>query len=198
MTEPTDQSTLDATARVLARTGIGGLTLSAIAEEAGISRVTLHRRGASVAGLVVEVSRRASDDLRRALWPTLTGGGDAADRLDRALRTLCEVAERHAGPLVALYGQPAVPLPDAPERTTSFQFIEPFERLLADGVLDGSLRSEDPKRDATLAANAVFWSYLHMRRAHRWDPPALVDRLVAMAVAPLLAVPSADRAPDPT
>ena len=41
-------------------------------------------------------------------------------------------------------------------------------RLLSDGAIDGSLVSDDPSGDATLLANSVAWTYLHMRQAHRW------------------------------
>jgi AcrR family transcriptional regulator len=180
-----DDALLDAVARILGRAGVPGLNISAVAEEAGISRVTLHRRGTSVEDLVVAVLGRASDDLRAALLPVLAGPGVAAARLDAALHVLCEVAERHAGVLTALFGFEPRPLPGRPGRTTSFEFIEPFERLLVDGRQDGTLRAADPRADATLVANAVCWTYLHMRQAHRWAPAVAADRAIAMACAGL-------------
>lgn len=178
-----DDSVLDAVARILERDGLRGLSISAVADEAQLSRVTLHRRGASLEDLVVAVLARASDDLRASLWPALTGPGNAAARLSTALRLLCEVAERHAGVLCALYTVPARPIPGTPDRTTSFEFIEPFERLLLDGALDGSLRVSDARADATLVANAVCWTYLHMRRAHGWAPEEATERVLALASA---------------
>ena len=61
---PIDPRLLDATAALLDRSGLPAVTLSAVAEEAGVSRVTLHRRGTTVEALVIAVLRRASDDLR--------------------------------------------------------------------------------------------------------------------------------------
>lgn len=174
---------LDATARILERDGLRGLNLSSVAEEAGISRVTLHRRGVTVTQLVITVLRRASDELRELLWPVVTGPGSAAERLETAFTTLCDVVDRHAGPMAATFLVPPQPLPEAPERTTSLQFVEPFQRLLADGVVDGSLRSDDPQRDGLLLANAVCWTYLHMRAAHEWGRDDAVAGLVAMAMA---------------
>lgn len=186
---PTDDRVLDAVAEVLARDGLKGLTISAIAEEAGVSRVTLHRRGAKLEDYVVAVVGRASDDLRASLWPVLTGPGDAASRLVAALEVLCEVYERHAGPLGALYCVSARPLPGRPGRTTSMEFIEPIERLLRDGELDGSLTTENPRDDALLVANMVAWSYLHMRKAHKWSASKASAQIVTMATAHLLAKP---------
>jgi AcrR family transcriptional regulator len=185
MVAATDDDVLDAVTRILERDGVRGLTITAIADEASLSRVTLHRRGASVDDVVVAVLARASDDLRASLWPVLTAAGDAATRLRLALRTLCEVADRHAAILTAFYSQPAWPIPGRPGRTTSFEFIEPFERLLRDGAIDRSLRVDDPRADATLVANTVCWSYLHMRRAHGWAAERATDQIIALATAHL-------------
>lgn len=187
-TVPLDDRVLDAVARILADGGVAALSLSSIAEEAGLSRVTLHRRGPSVDDYVVGVLRRASDDLRASLLPVLASTGDAAERLTTALGVLCDVAERHTGVLSALFRSPVRPIPGEPGRTTSFEFIEPFERLLLDGNLDGSLRSDDPRTDATLVANTVCWTYLHMRYAHRWSPGDTAERVIELAMAHLLPV----------
>lgn len=174
---------LDAVGRLLDRRGVAGLSLSAIAAEAGISRVTLHRRGATVERLVIAVVGRVSDELREALWPVLTASGPAVDRLEQALLRLCRVAEDHAGVLSAIYRLPVRALPDRPERTTSLEFVEPFQRLLEDGRQDGTLHSDDPAPEAALLANAVVWSYLHMRQAHDWPPEEAAGRVIAMAMA---------------
>lgn len=183
---------LDAVAAILERDGLAGLTITAIAEEAGLSRVTLHRRGASIDDYVVAVLGRVSEDLRQALWPVLTGAGDAATRLRSALEVLCEVVERHSGVFASFYGTPAWPIPGQPGRTTSLEFIEPFERILTDGRVDGTLRSDDPRRDATFVANTAAWTYCHMRRAHAWDPADTAADVIAVAMSTVL--PPAQRA----
>ena len=172
---------LDAVDRIIERGGLQALSLSSIADEAGISRVTLHRRGISVDDCLVGVLARASDDLRTSLWPVATGSGDAAERLDLGLRVLCEVAERHAGVVVQFFGQPNLPIPGKPGRTTSLEFVELFERLLRDGTADGSLSVTDHGREATLVANSVFWIYLQMTRAHGWPPGEATERAIEMA-----------------
>ncbi len=176
-----DDQVLDAVDRIIQREGLRGLSLSSVADEAGISRVTLHRRGISVDDCLVGVLVRASDDLRASLWPVATGSGDAAARLEQGLHVLCEVAERHAGVVSQFFGEQNLPIPGRPGRTTSLEFIELFERLLRDGMTDGSLRVTDPAREATLIANTVFWIYLHMTRAHRWPPDEASTRAIIMA-----------------
>ena len=180
---PIESTLVDAAAEVLDVAGVGGLTISAIAEAAGVSRVTLHRRGASVDDYVVAVLARASDDLRASLWPILTSSAPAAERLDAALMELCSTCERHSGVMTAMFGLPARKLPGQPGRTTSLEFVEPFAKLLADGRADGSLVTDEPLRDATLIANAVAWTYLHMRRAHGWNELVSARQVVSMATA---------------
>ncbi len=172
---------LDAVARILGREGVPGLSLSAVAEEAGLSRVTLHRRGTTVDDLVVGVLARASDDLRASLWPVLVASGDASTRLRHGLGVLCAAVERHAAVMTAFYAQPPRDIPGQPGRTTSFEFIELFERLLRDGEIDGSLKVGDPVSQAALVANAVCWTYLHMRRAHGWAPDTTADLVIDLA-----------------
>lgn len=193
MPAPIDDPLLDAAVHLLERSGVRGLTMSAIAAEGGISRVTLHRRGLSVDDVVIAVLARASDDLRAALWPVVTGTLDAASRLRAGLRTLCDVAERHAAVLMAFYGEPARAIPESSDRTTSFRFIEPFERILRDGQLDCSLHVTDPAAEATLVANAVCWTYLHMSRAHGWPPHEAADHVIALATAHLMVRASSSR-----
>jgi AcrR family transcriptional regulator len=176
---------IEATARILGRSRLAGLTITAIAETAGVSRVTLHRRGNRLDEYVVAALRRVSDDLRDSLWPAMTASGPAAERLTAALHTLCEVCERHRGVMSAVYATPVRQLPDQPGRTTSLEFIEPFERLLRDGNVDGSLHSDNPLPDATLLANAVCWTYLHMRSAHRWDTATARQRVIELCTASL-------------
>lgn len=181
-----DDQILDAVAGILEREGLRGLTMTAIAEEAGVSRVTLHRRGQPIEDYVIAVVRRASQDLRSALWPVVTGANPAADRFRAALVILCEVYERHAGAMAALFRVPGRPVPGQPGTTTSFEFIEPFEKILRDGIADGTLVSDDPRADATLVANSVAWTYLHMRKAHRWSVAQATTRVVDVAIASLL------------
>jgi AcrR family transcriptional regulator len=170
-----DDPVLAAVARLLERDGLAGLTISAIAEEAGISRVTLHRRGARVEDLVVAVVALALDDVRASLWPVLTAPDDAATRLETAAGILCQVVERHSGVLSSLFRAPTRGGQDD-------AFAEPFERLLRDGTVDGTLRSDDPVSDATLLVNAVTWTYLHLRIAHGWSQRRAADHVVDLTV----------------
>ena len=163
---------LSAGQRVFERHGYSGATIERIAAEAGVSRVTLHRRGVTKDGLLAELVARSTEQYRAAMWPALTGTGTGAARLTRALESLCATAEEHLSLLVALRAQAdgVFHRDDEEEALTRSVFTEPLERLLRDGVSDGSLREVDPLEMATVLFNLVGWTYIHLRTGHGWKP----------------------------
>jgi AcrR family transcriptional regulator len=163
---------LDAARRAFERYGYAGATLERIAAEAGLSRVTLHRRRITKDGLLAELIARATDDYRRLLWPALTAEGTGAERLAVALAAVCEAAEQHMALLIALRAQSdsIFHRVDEEEALTRTVFTEPLERLLRDGIADGSLRAVDTVETATVLFNMVGWTYIHLRTGHSWSP----------------------------
>jgi AcrR family transcriptional regulator len=168
-----DPALLDAAATAIAEHGLGGATLERIAVAAGLSRVTLYRRGVDRAALVAGLARRVEDEFRAELWPVITAPGSGAQRLERALEVLCDVAERHRHLLQALAG----PATDAvfheggPQGFTRATWTDPLERLLRDGAADGSLRADlHARQTATVLFNLVGWTYLHLRSGHGGTP----------------------------
>ena len=155
---------------VFAEHGYAGATLARIAEAAGVSRVTLHRRGVTKDGLLAELAAAATAEYREAMWPALTADGPAAARLERALTALCEAAEKHMALLLALRAQSdGIFHRDEEEALTRSVFTEPLEKLLRDGVADGSLREVDATETATVLFNLVGWTYIHLRTGHGWS-----------------------------
>lgn len=167
-----DADLLAAGRRVLARHGYEGATADRIAAEAGVSRVTLHRRGISKEAVLADFVERASERYRAAIWPAVMAQGSGGERLELALRTLCESAEENLDLLVALRAQTdRVFHEQADEPLTRTLYTEPLERLLRDGIADGSLRAElDPVESATVLFNLVGWTYIHLRTGHGWPP----------------------------
>jgi AcrR family transcriptional regulator len=178
---------LEAARRSFEEWGYAGASLERIASEAGVSRVTLHRRGVTKDLLLGQLAASATGDYRTAMWPVLTGTGSGCERLRRALGTLCDQAERHMGLLVALRAQADLVFHrDESEALTRSVFTEPFERLLRDGAADGTLRTTDPEETATLIFNLVGWTYIHMRTGHGWSPDRAREALLDLALEGLL------------
>ena len=167
-----NEDVLRAAQRVFEQHGYAGATVDRIAAEAGLSRVTLHRRGLTKDLLLGELVVAATDDYRRAMWPALTAEGTGAERLEQALDALCTSAEKHMALLVALRAQAdgVFHRDDADEALTRTIFTEPFEKLLREGISDGSVRAVDPVETATVLFNLVGWTYIHLRTGHGWNP----------------------------
>ena len=171
MTTPYDDALLDAATAAFRKHGFAGTTIERIAVEAGVSRVTLHRRGVTKTGLLEALAGRGAERYRAALWPALTAPGSARDRLAGAMGALCDSAEENLDLLVALRAQSdSVFHAEGEEQLTRSVFTEPFERVLRDGATDGTLRDVEPVETATVLFNLVGWTYVHLRTGHNWSP----------------------------
>jgi len=168
-----DRSLLDATMAAVARWGLNGVTLERVAEEAGMSRATIYRRGVTRDELIGALTAEAADTYTQAMMPALSGRGSARERLEAALTALCATADEHLPLLAGMFlARDEVFHQPGPDAMTVEVFAEPFERLLHDGAADGSLRDLPPTVTATALFNLVGWGYIHLRAAHEWDPEA--------------------------
>ena len=75
-----DQGLLEGAHRAIERWGWREATLERIATEAGVSRMTLHRRGVTRDGLLAALAERLETAYRSAMWPALTARGSATFR----------------------------------------------------------------------------------------------------------------------
>jgi AcrR family transcriptional regulator len=184
-----DAQLLDGARRAIERHGWDGLTLQRLAEEAGLSRMTLHRRGVSRELVLAALGERLEADYRDALWPALTAPGSALERLELALTNLCGVVDGNLELMDALghrerdavfheRGKPAL---------TKSVFTEPVQRLLADGVAEGSMDVDDPEETATVLFNLVGHTYRHLRTGHGWSPKRAREGVLRLALGGVLA-----------
>lgn len=187
-----DAAVLEAGRRAFERYGFQDTTIERIASEAGLSRVTLHRRGISKRLILDALAEAAIEDYRARMWPALTSTGSVPERLDQALSALCDAAEDHMALLLALRNQTDRVFHDteAGEALTRTVFTEPLERLLHEGAREGTLRVLDPERTATVVFNQVGWTYVHLRSAHRWRRDDARSEVVDLCLNGLLAAPA--------
>jgi len=189
-----NDAVLAAAAQVIAEHGWHEFTLERVAQAAGISRVTLYRRGATREQLVEALVVGAAQAWQASLWPALTGPGTAPERLRAALHACCDVVEEH---LALLAGLSSAPDPvfhldgeSSDGKDTRRVYVAPFERLLRDGISEGSFRGDlDPEETAVLLFNIVPRTYLHLRSAHQWDAARTAESLIALLMPGLLTEP---------
>ena len=138
----TEQRVIDGARRAIASGGWQSATLTRIAEEAGVSRMTLHRRGLGRDEIFALLARDYEEAFRAALWPAVTGKGTGAERLEAMLVAVCEVTEDHLDFLAALDEEADRRFfHESDDEVHSREgYINPIERLLADGIADGSIR----------------------------------------------------------
>jgi len=172
----------EGTREVLRRHGLAGATLERVAAEAGVSRMTLHRRGIGRRELLGALFEEMADAEGAALWPALTAAGDAATRLRLALAAECAVSEEYMEVLEALDAATRDAVFHGDDGLTRPDFVEPLRRLLTDGVTDGSLRSDDPAEDATVLFNLVGPTYRHLRTGHGWSPERARDAVLRIVL----------------
>jgi AcrR family transcriptional regulator len=179
-----DPRLLDGARRALERHGWEGATLQRLADEAGVSRMTLHRRGVSREVLLAALAEQLERDYRDALWPALTAPGTALERLELALDSLCGVVDGNLELLEALgHAERDVVFHERRRPALTRQvFTEPVQRLLADGMADGSLAIEDPEETATVLFNLVGHTYRHLRAEHAWSPKRTRKAVVGLAL----------------
>ena len=169
--ENTEQRVIEGARRAIATGGWQSATLTRIAEEAGLSRMTLHRRGLGREEIFALLARDYEEAFRAALWPSVTSRGTGAERLEAMLVAVCDVTEDHLSFLAALDEEADRRFfheSDA-EVHSREGYITPIERLLVDGIADGSIRPVEVEETATVIVNAVDRTYRHLRRAHDWD-----------------------------
>jgi AcrR family transcriptional regulator len=179
-----DGDLLSGAHRAVERWGWRHATLERIAEEAGVSRMTLHRRGITREALLAALGERLEADYRASMWPALTASGPAGERLRRALLGYCEAVEAHLEVLLALEESEhnAIFHEEGPRGLSRAAFTEPIRRLLEDGVADGSLDADDPEEAATVLVNLVAWTYRHLRRGHGWEPERAREQVLRIAL----------------
>lgn len=179
----TEQQVVEGARRAIELHGWQAATLARIAVEAGLSRMTLYRRGLGreeILALLVDAYER---DFRDSLLPAVAGRGSGLERLRRALLSVCEVTERHLPFLRGLDEETDQRL--FHERTGVVRsreaYVSPFQQVLEEGIRDGSIREVDVRETSTLLVNAVDRTYRHLRIAHGWPPArarrALLDLL---------------------
>jgi AcrR family transcriptional regulator len=179
-----DDALLAGAHRAIERWGWQQATLERIAAEAGVSRMTLHRRGVTREGLLAALAERLETAYRSAMWPALTARGSGRERLEQALAGYCGAVEANLEVLAALAeaDHDAIFHEGGPRGLSRPAFTEPIRRLLDDGAADGSLAVGDPEETATLLLNLVGWTYRHLRRGHGWAAERARDSVLRIAM----------------
>lgn len=168
---------------VVAAEGIGGLSMVAVAAEAGVAVGSLYRHFASKTELVTEVVRATCAHELDVLRSIAESEGEPALRLQAAVSVFARRALSSGRVAYAMVCEPTVAEAELLRRAIRAEMAA----ILAGIVLDGIDRGAFPPQDAALSGVALVGavSEVLMRPQAPSSPAearAVVDRLVALAL----------------
>jgi AcrR family transcriptional regulator len=186
-----EQALLAAAEAVLAREGLGGVTVRAVAAEAGVAPMGVYNRFGSKDGLIAALVMRSFDLLREAVADR--GEIDPVERLRAAGRRYREFALSHPQHYAVIFlNRPGVVGHDDPEVEQHARAA--FEALVAHvvyGMTQGTVRPGDP---VDLAQQ--IWSSVHGAVALELgemvltdDPQVTYEHLLELVLAGISPVP---------
>ncbi|BAW10058.1 TetR/AcrR family transcriptional regulator [Nocardia seriolae] len=162
---PAVQARLDAQAgsivraamTVLSRDGFAGLSMAAVAAEAGVATGTVYKNFSGKAELVTAVFRevvtREVDAVAQA--GAAGEGRTARDRVTAAVETFAGRALKNPKLAYVLLAEPVDTAVDAERLRFRRSFAQTYVSAIADGVADGQLPPQDPLTSATALVGAI-------------------------------------------
>ena len=169
-------------AELIAERGLDGTKIDDIAEVTGIPKATLYYHLDGKNGVLQFLLGDVLDLMAGAVGVAVSGPGDARVRLEAAVVAQLTVMLEHPFLCRALVGDlgRVARLPEL-NRAVHTTFFEPIERLLAEGVADGSLRQvQDPHTVAMSVFGAVTIAGLSVAmEGSRAEPEQDAARLAA-------------------
>lgn len=192
-----DEAILDATRRLVLTHGISRTTLTDVAREAGLSRMTVYRRWNGLPELIGQMMQREWDRILpfdfSALADELAAGSDARQVLVREIVSAARILRESELLSSIIAGEPQLLQPYLLHRqgTMHRRAIARISGAIRAGQADGSITAGDPVRLATAVVMAIQSWVVSMDAAGAGqDPELLDDELRAMLHAYLRPTPA--------
>ncbi|WP_024802175.1 TetR/AcrR family transcriptional regulator [Nocardia sp. BMG51109] len=143
-----------AAARVLSARGFSGLSMAAVAAEAGVATGTVYKNFLGKSELVTAVFR---DVVGREVAAVAAAGaeGSAVERVSAAVETFAGRALKNPKLAYVLLAEPVDAAVDAERLRFRRAFAETFEAAVAEGVANGQLPAQNPRISATALVGAI-------------------------------------------
>ncbi|MFD2675680.1 TetR/AcrR family transcriptional regulator [Camelimonas lactis] len=172
---------LRAATRLINEEGARFATVERISSELKVTRGSFYHHNDNIDDLVVACFERSFDVIRRAqqLAEVYPAGWE---KLAAATAALVRFQLSADGPLLRMTARSRLPAPAADHIwRTMHQLSEHFAGVIADGVIDGSIRPVDP----AIAAQMVSGMINASASARRWVPEASPANVVDLYARPL-------------
>ncbi|MFI5780534.1 TetR/AcrR family transcriptional regulator [Nocardia sp. NPDC051570] len=185
---PAVQARLDAQAgaithaamKVLSREGFSGLSMAAVAAEAGVATGTVYKNFSGKAELVTAVFRAV---VTREVAAVAAAGaeGGPVQRVTAAVETFAGRALKNPKLAYVLLAEPVDAAVDTERLRFRRAFAETFESAVATGVANGQLPPQNPRTTATALVGAIG-EVLVGPLAQALESESVVPELVAFAL----------------
>jgi AcrR family transcriptional regulator len=163
--ERRSEQLLLAAARLMERDGSQGVSMQAVAEEAGVSVGLIYRYFGGKDDLLLAVIVDVLETFATAVPAAIAAAGDdPVERLVAAFRSYCEVIEAHRHAAVLTYRESKSLSPEGREKIKQLevQTSEPLRQVIREGVAAGVLTTDDPDLVAyNLLLLAHAWALKH-------------------------------------
>ncbi|WP_280275275.1 TetR/AcrR family transcriptional regulator [Nocardia wallacei] len=143
-----------AAARVLSERGFSGLSMAAVAAEAGVATGTVYKNFSGKTELVTAVFR---DVVTREVAAVAAAGaeGTSVDRVTAAVETFAGRALKNPKLAYVLLAEPVDAAVDTERLRFRRAFAETFQSAVAEGVANGQLPPQDPRVSAAALVGAI-------------------------------------------
>lgn len=143
-----------AAARVLSERGFSGLSMAAVAGEAGVATGTVYKNFSGKTELVTAVFR---DVVTREVAAVAAAGaeGTSVDRVTAAVETFAGRALKNPKLAYVLLAEPVDAAVDTERLRFRRAFAETFQSAVAEGVANGQLPPQDPRVSAAALVGAI-------------------------------------------
>lgn len=163
--ERRSEQLLAAAAKLMERAGSQGVSMQAVAEEAGVSVGLIYRYFGGKEDLLLAVIVDVLEAFSTAVPEAIEAAGDdPVERLVAAFRSYCEVIDAHRHAAVLTYRESKSLSPEGREKIKELevQTSEPLRQVIREGVAAGVLTTEDPDLVAyNLLLLAHAWALKH-------------------------------------
>lgn len=174
------QAIVHAAMKVLSEQGFAGLSMAAVAAEAGVATGTVYKSFSGKAELVTAVFR---DVVTREVAAVAEAGaeGGVVERVCAAVETFAGRALKNPKLAYVLLVEPVDAGVDTERLRFRRAFAETFQAAIADGVGTGRLPAQDPRTSATALVGAIG-EVLVGPLAQGLQSESVVPELVAFAL----------------
>ncbi|TSD99683.1 TetR/AcrR family transcriptional regulator [Skermania sp. ID1734] len=149
------EAIISAAIALLSERGYQGLSIAAVAAEAGVAAGSVYRHFSGKTELVTEIFRDVVGREVAAVASAADTGGSAVDRVTAAVETFAGRAMKNPKLAYALLAEPVDAAVDTERMIFRKAFAHNFARAIGDGVAAATLPPQDPDLTAAALVGAV-------------------------------------------